>query len=297
MNTKAHSYRSTVILSAFIVLVALVLAACGTPAVIAPPSDTASSNSPPEEAAESIQGELVVFAAASLTESYQELGTAFEAAHSGTAVTFNFAGSQQLAQQLGQGAPADVFASANTRQMGVAIEAGRVVSGTQHLFAHNRLVVIVNNQSPIPVQALPDLATPDLKLVLAAPEVPVGNYSALFLEKAAADATLGADYYDAVRDNVVSYEQTVKAVLTKVVLGEGDAGVVYSSDMTAEAAESINTIPIPDHLNTIATYPIAVVNDSANPQAAQAFVDFVRSPEGQAILETHGFLTVATDGP
>lgn len=272
-------------------LLLLTLAACGQAPATIPTTESATTT--PEAIANTeaaISGEIVVFAAASLTESFTEIGSAFEAAHPGTTVTFNFAGSQQLAQQLGQGAPADVFASANMKQMGVAIESGRVISETQHIFAHNRLVVVVSNDSPVPVTRLEDLATPDLKLILAAQEVPVGGYSHDFLDKAATDETLGAAYKAALLDNVVSYEQTVKAVLTKVVLGEGDAGIVYSSDITSDAADHITTIAIPDHLNTIATYPIAAVNDSANPAAAQAFIAYVRSPDGQAVLESYGFL-------
>lgn len=265
-------------------LVVLALAACGQP-----PASVPAATSPDEAA---ISGDIVVFAAASLTEAYTELGNAFEQDYPAATVTLNFAGSQQLAQQLGQGAPADVFASANARQMGVAIEAGRVISGTQQMFAHNRLVVIVSNESATAVTHLQDLAEPGLKLILAAKEVPVGSYTLNFLDKAAEDEQLGAAYREVVRANVVSYEQNVKAVVTKIVLGEGDAGIVYSSDVTDDAAEHLTTMDIPDHLNTIATYPIAAVSDSANAEAAQAFVGYVLSPQGQAILQRHGFIPV-----
>jgi molybdate transport system substrate-binding protein len=269
----------------------ILLAACGqTPASTPDNAATGEDVTDPQ-----ISGAITVFAAASLTESYTELGNAFEAAYPGTSVTFNFAGSQQLAQQLGQGAPADVFASANTKQMGVAISAGRIISETQQIFAHNRLVAIVSNDSPIPVTSLEALATPDLKIILAAQEVPVGGYTQTFLDKASEEESLGADYKTAVVANVVSYEQTVKAVLTKVVLGEGDAGIVYSSDITEEAAQHLSTIAIPDQLNTIATYPIAIVNDTANRETAQAFIDYLLSPDGQAILTKHGFQPTDSD--
>lgn len=274
-------------------LLALALAACGQPPTsgsIANPS--AAPLETTANAEPSVSGEIVVFAAASLTESYTELGRAFESIHPDTTVTFNFAGSQQLAQQIGQGAPADVFASANTKQMNVAIDYGRVVSGTQQVFAHNRLVIVVSTNSSVAVTHLDDLAAPNLKLILAAQEVPVGSYSRAFLDKATTEETLGTAYTNALLANVVSYEQTVKAVLTKVVLGEGDAGIVYSSDITSDVADRITTVDIPDHLNTIATYPIALVNDSANPRAAQAFIEYVRSPDGQAVLQAHGFLPV-----
>jgi len=275
--------RSFVLVLVGPLFLALLLAACEPQPTPSPPA----SEAPAGEAS----AHLLVFAAASLTEAYQELGTAFEAAHPGTTVTLNFAGSQQLAQQLAQGAPADVFASANTKQMAVAIEAGRVVSGTQQVFAHNRLVAIASVDSPAVVEGLHDLAQPGIKLVLAAREVPVGGYALDFLDKAAHDPAFGPAYREGVLNNVVSYEQTVKAVLTKVALGEGDAGVVYSSDVTASAAEKVTVIPIPDQLNTIATYPLASVSDNQHPALAQAFVAFVLSPQGQAILAEHGFIT------
>lgn len=275
----------------------LLIAACGQPSS-APADPTASDSleaTSPAETAEAadeaaLRGELFVFAAASLTEAYQELENTFELIYPDLNVTLNLAGSQQLAHQLTQGAPADVFASANTRQMDVAIEDGRVLSDTQRIFAHNRLVVVVSNSSEVAVEGLEDLTRPDLKLILAAKEVPVGRYSLDFLTRASTRDALGPDYQEQVLDNVVSYEQTVKAVLTKVVLGEGDAGIVYSSDLTADTAESITTIDIPDELNTIATYPIAVVTDSTNPEAARSFVAFVLSADGQAVMEKHGFL-------
>src|SRR5690606_38796711 len=139
----------------------------------------------------------------------------FEDAYPNTAVIFNFGGSQQLAQQLGQGAPADVFAAANARQMEVAVAAGRVVSGTSHAFVHNRLVVIYPADNPAEILTLHDLAKPGLKLVLAAAEVPAGAYSLDFLDAAAATAEYGTTYRETVLSNVVSYEENVRSVLSK----------------------------------------------------------------------------------
>lgn len=271
-------------------LVLVLSAACGQRAT-APateptqPASAASSRAP-------LSGTLVVFAAASLTESFTALGQQFEAATPDTTITFNFAGSQQLAQQLGQGAPADVFASANTRQMEVAIEAGRVVSGTQQVFVRNRLVVVTPADNPGAVSTLQDLARPGLKIVLAAADVPVGQYSRSFLEKATLAQAYGTAYEDAVMANVVSFEETVKSVLTKVVLGEADAGIVYSSDITPNQADQVQQIEIPDELNTIATYPIAVVSDTLQPDLARAFMDYVLSADGQAMLAGYGFIPV-----
>jgi len=230
-----------------------------------------------------------VFAAASLTDAFNEVGKAFEAANPGAKIAFNYAGSQQLAQQIGQGAPADVFASANAAQMEAAIKTGRVVSGTAQTFARNRLVVITPKTGPNPITQLKDLAKPALKVVLADKAVPVGGYALDFLRKASATPDFGAAYSQTVLANVVSYEQDVKAVLSKVALGEADAGIVYATDVLGDSASKVNRIDIPDALNTVAVYPIAALNDSKNAALAQKFVAFVLAPEGQQILAKYGF--------
>lgn len=243
---------------------------------------------------------LNIFAAASLTEAFNEIGQNFSTEHPGVTFIFNFAGSQQLAQQLGQGAPADVFASANKTQMNVAIEAGRVVSGTERTFVRNRLVVIYPTDNPAGITQLQDLTEPGVKVILAAKEVPVGQYSLDFLNKAITDTAFSPTYRDDVLKNVVSYEENVRAVLTKIVLGEGDVGIVYTSDITGEEADKVGRLDIPDNLNTIASYPIAVVSDSAYSTQAQAFVDYVLSPAAQEILVKYGFIPTtgsATGGP
>lgn len=261
-------------------------------ATAVPPTPTvaATATTAPTETPEPIT--LTVFAAASLTDAFDEIKGKFEAANPGVTVAYNFAGSNALAQQLGEGAPADVFASANKKQMDVAIEAGRVVTGTTQVFVKNRLVVIVPKENPAAVEALQDLAKTGLKLILAAKDVPVGQYSLDFLDKAAADVAFGAAFKDAVLANVVSYEDNVRSVLTKVALGEGDAGIVYTSDISGDAAQDVVSIEIPDALNTIAQYPIGAVKDSANADMAQAFIAYVLSAEGQAILERYGFIPV-----
>ncbi len=232
---------------------------------------------------------LNVFAAASLTDAFGEIGEAFGTANPGTEVIFNFAGSNQLATQIGQGAPADVFASANGTQMIAAIDSGRIISGTQRTFVRNRLVVITPGDNPARLTTLQDLAIPGVKVVFAAAEVPVGQYTQTFLDKAEGSATLGTGYKEAVIANVVSYEANVRAVLTKVTLGEADAGVVYTSDVGA-AAEEVMQIEIPDELNTIAGYPIAPLADSAQPEMAQQFIDYVLASAGQQVLARYGFI-------
>jgi molybdate transport system substrate-binding protein len=252
------------------------------------------------EAAPLEPANLTIFAAASLTEAFNEIGQNFSAEHPGVTFTFNFAGSQQLAQQLAQGAPADVFASANRTQMNVAIEAGRVVSGTERIFVRNRLVVVYPTDNPAGITQLQDLAKPGVKMILAAKEVPVGQYSLDFLTKAITDTAFSPTYVDDVLKNVVSYEENVRVVLTKIALGEGDAGIVYTSDITGDGADKVGRLDIPDNLNTIASYPIAVISDSAYPTQAQAFVDYVLSPAAQEVLVKYGFIPTAgnvTGGP
>jgi molybdate transport system substrate-binding protein len=257
------------------------------PTAVATEAPIEVSTSAPAQAVD-----LNIFAAASLTEAFGEIGKLFEANHPGLTVVYNFAGSQQLAQQINAGAPADVFASANKKQMDVVIEAGGVVSGIQQPFAENRLVVIYPKDNPAGLAALKDLAKPDLKIVLAAKEVPVGQYSLDFLDKAIADQMLGMTYKDEVFKNVVSYEENVKAVLAKVALGEADAGIVYLSDISGANGDRVSRIDIPDVLNVIASYQIAPVKESLNPELAQAFVDLVLSQQGQAILAKYNFIPV-----
>jgi molybdate transport system substrate-binding protein len=262
-----------------LIILTLLLVAC-VPATTTPSGDTRPSE----------HTTLTVFAAASLTDAFTAIGQNFSTANPGVEVIFNFGGSQQLAQQLAQGAPADLFASANARQMTIAIESGRIVSGTTQVFAHNRLVVVTPVDNPAGVVTLADLTKAGLKIVLAAQEVPVGQYSLDFLEKAEADSSLGAGYRDAVLANVVSYEENVRTVLAKVTLGEADVGIVYRSDVTPAAAAQVQRIAIPDTLNTLVDYPIAPLVDSPHADLAQRFIDYLLSPEGQQVLTEAGFM-------
>ncbi|GAP14323.1 molybdenum ABC transporter, periplasmic molybdate-binding protein [Longilinea arvoryzae] len=273
------------------------LAGCAAPTATQTPTTAPVATSAPTEAptaeptAISAPVTLNIMAAASLTEAFNEIAPVFEAAHPGVTLVFNFAGSQQLAQQLTSAAPADVFASANDKQMGVAVDGGRIDKDTPVPFVQNALVVIVPADNPAGITTLADLAKSGIKLDLAAKEVPVGQYALDFLTKADKDATLGNDYSAKVLANVVSYEENVKAVLTKVSLGEADAGIVYSTD-AATLPDKVKQIEISDDLNVIANYPIAVVKDSANAELAQAFVDYILSADGQQVLQKYGFLPV-----
>lgn len=276
----------------------ILLAGCGTtPEAAAPSSSVAPSASaiPSASASSATQGKsLTVFAAASLTEAFGEIGQQFEQQH-GTKVTFNFAGSQQLSQQLAQGAEADVFASANRQEMQNAITSGSVISGTEQIFVRNRLVVIVPKDNPGQISQLQDLARSGLKLVFAAEQVPVGGYTQQALARMSADPAFGADFGTQVNANVVSQEQNVKSVVTKVSLGEADVGVVYTSDVTPAVSDTIASVAIPDTFNQIAAYPIAPTsNPPAGQELAQQFVDFVLSAEGQSILGRYNFIVEQT---
>ena len=262
-----------------LVFFGLALVGCGGTTASAPPP-AATSPAPAETT-------LTVFAAASLTDVFGEVATAFTAANPGVTVVFNFAGSNQLATQIGAGAPADVFASAHRSQMDAAVKAGHVDDSAPQIFVTNRLVIVVPADNPAGLVELTDLARPGIILVLAAREVPAGQYTLEFLDKASAAVGIGATFGEDVLANVVSYEENVRSVLNKVALGEADAGVVYTSDAMTEPGVAI--IGIPDALNVPAEYPIAVLNDSVHGDEAAAFVAFVLGPEGQAILTRDGF--------
>jgi len=235
---------------------------------------------------------LTVFAAASLIEAFTDLGAQFEAAHEGVNVQFNFAGSQRLRAQLEQGARSDVFASANVREMAAAVAVGIVAADAPVAFARNRLVVIFPADNPGGIRALGDLARPGLKLDVADPSVPVGQYTLSMFDKMGCDPAYGETFRAGALANVVSREENVKAVVTKVALGEADAGVVYVSDVTPQAAPHLGTVEIPDRFNLIATYPVAVVRRPAEPDLGRQFVAFILSEAGQQTLAAHGLIPV-----
>ncbi len=233
---------------------------------------------------------LNVFAAASLSGAFSEIGAGYEARNPAVRVVFNFSGSQQLDQQIKNGAPADVFASAASRQMDDLESAGLIDSGKVSIFARNRLVLIYPLENPGRLMQIRDLARPGLKVIMAAKEVPAGQYTLDFLQKAAQDPGLGAAFADQVIRNVISYEENVEAVVSKVALGEADAGIVYSSDVKTSPANRLGSMTIPDAYNVTAAYPIAVVETSPQKAASNAFVAYVLSGDGQKTLERYGFL-------
>jgi molybdate transport system substrate-binding protein len=237
--------------------------------------------------------ELTVFAAASLSDAFKLIGKSFQNTHPHLQVTFNFAGSQQLVLQLTQGAPCDVFVSANKKQMAAVINAGRIDIASVKIFAHNRLVVITPKENARGVKSLSDLGKLKLKIILADKSVPAGQYALEFLDKCSHTAVLGADFRENVLRNVVSYEENVRSVLSKVVLNECDAGIVYTTDAASDTARRLTTITIPDSLNVIAEYPVAAIKDSDQKDIAEEFVRYLCSKEGQSILRNFGFIPVS----
>jgi molybdate transport system substrate-binding protein len=230
--------------------------------------------------------DVTVFAAASLREAFTELGQSFESAHPGAHVVLSFAGSQTLRAQIEQGAPADVFASADERHMAALLLAGRVRA--PQLFVNNELVVVVARAKASTLRTLADLPNAE-RIVLGAPEVPVGAYTLKTLDQLR--ALFGTDFRARVEAHVVSREPDVRQVLAKVSLGEADAGVVYRTDALT-AKDQVAVLRIPTEYNVIASYPLAVTATTQATALAQAFVDLVLSPEGARVLKQQGFTPV-----
>ncbi|MFF3020241.1 molybdate ABC transporter substrate-binding protein [Streptomyces sp. NPDC057939] len=230
-------------------------------------SASASASAPAAKTAN-----LTVLAASSLTDVFKTAGAAYEKANPGTKVTFSFAGSQELAAQVKQGAPADALVTADTKTM----DGLKAETNDPSVIAKNRLVIATGKGNPFKVDDLKDLADTKLKVVLAAPEVPVGRYSKQILDA------------QKVEVKPVSQEPNVRAVLSKVELGEADAGLVYKTD-SAKSGDKVVTVDIPDDQNAVASYPAATLKQSKNAEAAAAFVTWLNGPEAQKILQDAGF--------
>ncbi|WP_211772955.1 MULTISPECIES: molybdate ABC transporter substrate-binding protein [unclassified Leifsonia] len=252
--------------AALLAAAAVALAGCSAASAGAPLPATSSTK---------VTGTVTVFAAASLTKTFTALGTAFEAAHPGAEVTFSFAGSSDLVSQLTAGAPADVFASADQANMRKAI-AGGVVEGSPVDFATNVLAIVVPPGNPAHVTRFADLASPSIKTVICAPQVPCGA------------ATATVEKSTGVSVHAVSEESSVTDVLGKVSSGEADAGIVYRTD--AEGAGSrVESIPFPEAAKTVNVYPIAAVAHASNAGGAAAFIAYVAGPAGRKALAAAGF--------
>jgi molybdate transport system substrate-binding protein len=246
-------------------VVAAFLAACGSSGGTA--------------AATPLSGTVSVFAAASLSGSFTAIGNSFQGANPGVTVKFNYAGTPTLVTQIEQGAPADVFASADTTNMD-RLKSDGFTTGTPQVFAHNELEIVVAPGNPKGITGLADLAKPGLIYITEAPTVPAGKYALQALKMAGVTVT------------PKSLETDVKSVISKIELGEADAGIVYTTDVTAAGAK-VQGVAIPAAENVIATYPIVAVKASANLTAANAFIAYVLSAAGQSKLQSFGFLSAS----
>ena len=223
-----------------------------------------------------IEGDIVVFAASSLTEAFAELSDAFTDKYPDASLVFNFAGSSDLVGQINEGAPADVFVSADDTNMTKLTDGGMNATDPV-VIARNTFAIIVEDGNPLGINDLSDLAADDLVVVLCAVEVPCGKGAAAVLDNAGVTVT------------PKSFEDKVKSVVTKVSEGEADAGIVFVTDVQA-AGDTADGVEIPADVNVLSSYPIAVTSEATNPTGAQAFIDFVLSTQGRSILAKYGFL-------
>jgi molybdate transport system substrate-binding protein len=237
------------------------------------------------------QKELTVFTAASLTGAFNEIGGIFEN-ETDMSVAFNFDGSQALRTQIENGAYADIFASANKKQMNAVKDAGLINNSSMVIFTKNKISLIIPKDNPAQIENLSDLTKPGVKIVMGTKDVPVGDYALQIISKLGNDSAYGPDFKAAVLANVISEETNVNYVVTKVALGEADVGFAYVSDITEDLAAKVDKIAIPDEFNVIGEYPIAIMKDSRYPAESQEFVNLVTSDEGRAILEKYGFTPV-----
>jgi len=233
--------------------------------------------------------DLTVFAAASLISALTEMAETYEASHPGIDVVLNFDGSQALRTQIEQGAYADVFLSANTKHLYALRDQGLMENSSIGLFAKNKLAVITPASNPGNITTLSDLARPGTRLVIGTKDVPVGDYARQILKKMGNDSTYGPSYNASVLANVISEETAVTGVVTKVQLGEADAGIVYESDITPENRDKFLVISIPDQYNVIAEYPAGIVGLSAHKDEAAGFLAYLKGEQGRAILAKYGF--------
>lgn len=255
-------------------LAIVTLAACGGSS--GGTTSTAGIEETPTQSSSTLEGEVLVSAAASLTDAFAEAEAAFEAAHPGVDVVLNLGGSSSLREQILEGAPADVFASADTSNMDQAVAAGEV-AGDAQIFARNLLQIAVPAGNPAGIIGLEDFGRDELLIGLCAEGVPCGGFAREALANSGVSAAIDTN------------EPDVRALLTKVQAGELDAGIVYVTDVDS-ADRGVESVDIPEDQNVFADYPIAVLANAPNPGAAAAFVEFVLSVEGQEILAAYGFV-------
>ena len=235
--------------------------------------------------------QLTVFCGAGLTGAFSEIGQLYENS-SELAVNFNFDGVPALRAQIEQGAYADVLVSANLKHMNALKAESYIDNNTVEIFAKNKVAVIVPNDNPANISNLTDLAKPGIKILIGTKDLPAGDYALQVLDKLANDSRYGASYKDAVMANVVSEETTVNRIVSKVALGEVDAGFAFISDVSPDMVGKVARIAVPDEFNVVGEFPIGILKQSGHPKEAQSFMDLVMSEEGQAILNKYGFIPV-----
>lgn len=238
--------------------------------------------------------ELTVFCGAGLTGALNEIGQIYENT-SDSGVDFNFDGVPALRAQIEQGAYADVIVSANLKHMDALKAEGYIDNNTVEIFAGNKVAVIVPDDNPANITNLADLAKPGMKILIGTKELPAGDYARQVLDKLAADSEYGPAYKETVMANVVSEETTVNRIVSKVALGEADAGFAFVSDVSPQMVGKVTRIIVSDEYNVVGKFPIGVLKQSKYPQEAQSFVDLVMSKEGQAILKKYGFIPVGEE--
>ncbi len=268
-----------------------VLAACSSPgassAASGPPSVAPPTAATPSAAPRAAAVELTIYGAASLKGALEDAKAAYETANPGTIVTLSTDSSSALETQIEQGAPADVFLSADTTNPKKLVDAG-LADGAAVTFAGNKLTIIMPTANPAGIATPADLAESGVKVIAAGDEVPITKYATQLVDNLAKEAGYPADFAAKYTANIASKEDNVKAVVAKIELGEGDAGIVYVTD--AKASTKVMTVEVPGAANVPATYAGVVVKASKNVAAAKAFLDWFAGPEGQAILSTFGFL-------
>jgi molybdate transport system substrate-binding protein len=235
-------------------------------------------------------GTLTILAASSLTDAFGVLAKTFEKRNPGTEVRTSFGASSDMLAQIQQGAPADVFASADQENMDTAVKSG-LVAGRPEIFVRNREVVMVPKDNPANIKSLRDVAKPDIRLVLAENEVPAAEYAKEILHKAS--ARYGEDFEKDVLSNVVSREADVRASVNRVAVGDADATFGYASDYTPEIKDRVEVVQIPSGFNIVATYPVAALKGAKSPELARKWVDLVTGEEGQRVLKKWGFEPVS----
>jgi molybdate transport system substrate-binding protein len=265
-----------------IAALAVILAACSsgaTPAPSAPASSAAASSAPPAS--------LTIYAAASLKAVMAKVQTTYEAANPGTMLSISTDSSAALETKIEQGAPADLFLSADTANPQKLVDKGLAAGGITK-FAGNLLTVIVPVANPAGIQTPADLAKPGIKVIAAGDTVPITKYATQLVANLARQPGYPADFVARYTANIVSKEDNVAAVVAKIELGEGDAGIVYVTD--AKTSTKVTTVAVPDAANVPAAYGGVAVKASPNVAAAQAFLAWLAGPDGQAILASFGFL-------